>query len=188
MTVVGALTCGLTLATAIGHLETSIGQPALSVALLVLATAASYTGTPDGFDATRTSGWQLVITRLRRLQEDRRRHRELRPPRAGGAIAGATVPHLYQEPAAPVPQLFATERSALLFWRYRVAIGEAAQRGFELHLADHSLRQSPGVWRPISDWSCGAPPVVPGAKQEVTSVAGEQSDMAAQVTRVTRAA
>jgi hypothetical protein len=39
--------------------------------------------------------------------------------------------------------------------------GEPAQRGFEQHLSGYGLRRSGGIWRPISDWWCGAPPAHP---------------------------
>lgn len=156
--------------------------------MLGLAAAASYAATPDGLGTTSTSRWQSVMTRLRRLQEDRRGRRNLRAARAREAIAQAAVRQLSEELAVLVPQVFAAEQAALLFWRYQVAIGDAAQRGFEQHLAAYSMRRSRGVWRPITDWWRGAPPVVPDANKEVTSVAGEQSDWADQVARVTMAA
>ena len=39
--------------------------------------------------------------------------------------------------------------------------GEPAQRGFEQHLSGYGLWRSGGIWRPISDWWCGAPPAHP---------------------------
>jgi len=73
-----------------------------------------------------------------------------------------------------VPQLFAAEQSALLFWRYQVAIGDATRRGFEQQLAAYSVR--------------GAPPAPAGVDEGFISVGEEQPDWGDQVARITMAA
>ena len=87
-----------------------------------------------------------------------------------------------------VPQLFAAEQSALLFWRYQIAIGDASQRGFEQHLAAQSMRRSRGVWRPITEWWHGASPAPSEGGEAFVSVGSEGPDWADQVARVTMAA
>jgi hypothetical protein len=122
---------------------------------------------------------------LRRLRRDRRGRRRLRAALAGEAAAQATVRQLREQLAVLVPQLFAAEQAALLFWRYQVAVGDAAQHAFEQHLAAFTMRRSRGVWRPIRDWWRGATPAVPDAARQLPSVEAAQSDWADQVGRVT---
>jgi hypothetical protein len=184
----GALACGVTLTTAIGQLGSGAGPPALGLALLGLAIAASYAATLPGAASTNASRWWSVTSWLRRLQHERRSRRWLRAARAREATAHAAVRQLREELAVLVPQLFAAEQSALLFWRYQVAIGDATQRGFEQHLAAYSLRRSRGVWRPITDWWRGAPPAPSKAGEGFVSVGGEAPDWGNQVARVTMAA
>jgi hypothetical protein len=184
----GALVCGVTLATAIGQLGSRVGRPVLGLALLGLATAASYAATPRWAAAANASRWRSVMSWLRRHQQKRRRRRDLRAARAHEAAAQAAVGQLREELAVLVPQLFAAEQSALLFWRYQVAIGDATQRGFEQHLAAQSMRRSRGVWRPITEWWRGAPPALSEAGEGFVSVGGEAPDWANQVAQVTMAA
>ena len=184
----GALACGVTLATAVGQLGSRAGPPVLGLALLGLATAASYAATPRWAAATNTSRWRSVSSWLRRYQQERRRRRDLQAVRAREAAAQAAVVQLREELAVLVPQLFAAEQSALLFWRYQVAIGDATQRGFEQHLAAQSMRRSRGIWRPITDWWRGASPAPSQAEEGFVSVGDEGPDWGDQVARVTMAA
>jgi hypothetical protein len=184
----GALACGVTLATAIGQLGSGAGPPVLGLALLGLATAASYAATPRWAAATNASRWRSVSSWLRRYQQERRRRRDLQAARAREAAAQAAVVQLREELAVLVPQLFAAEQSALLFWRYQVAIGDATQRGFEQHLAAQSMRRSRGVWRPITDWWRGASPAPSEAGEGFVSVGDVGPDWGDQVARVTMAA
>jgi hypothetical protein len=184
----GALACGVTLATAVGQLGSGAGPPVLGLALLGLATAASYAATPRWAAATNASRWRSVSSWLRRYQQERRRRRDLQAARAREAAAQAAVVQLREELAVLVPQLFAAEQSALLFWRYQVAIGDATQRGFEQHLAAQSMRRSRGVWRPITDWWRGASPAPSEAGEGFVSVGDEGPDWGDQVARVTMAA
>ena len=184
----GALACGVTLATGIGLLGSGIGPPALGLALLGLATAWSYAAAPRGAVATNASRWRSVRSWLERHQQDRRSRRQLQGARAREAAAHAAVRQLREELAVLVPQLFAAEQSALLFWRYQVAIGDATRRGFEQQLAAYSVRRSRGVWRPITDWWRGAPPAPAGVDEGFVSVGDEQPDWGDQVARITMAA
>ena len=184
----GALACGVTLATAIGQLGSGAGPPVLGLALLGLATAASYAATPRWAAATNASRWRSMSSWLRRYQQERRRRRDLQAARAREAAAQAAVVQLREELAVLVPQLFAAEQSALLFWRYQVAIGDATQRGFEQHLAAQSMRRSRGVWRPIAEWWRGASPAPSEAGEGFVSVGDEGPDWGDQVARVTMAA
>jgi hypothetical protein len=181
----GALACGVLLAVAMGYVTAGAGRAAVSLALLGLATAVCYTAIPDRPGADPR---QALVARLRRLRRDRRSHRRLRAALARESAAEATVRHLREQLAVLVPQLFAAEQAALLFWRYQVAIGDAAQHAFEQHLATFSMRRSRGVWRPIRDWWCGAAPAVPEAVRQPPSVGAAQSDWGDQVARVTMAA
>jgi hypothetical protein len=95
---------------------------------------------------------------------------------------------LREELAVLVPQLFAAEQSALLFWRYQVAIGDATQHGFEQQLAAYSMRRSRGIWRPIIDWWRGTPLAPSAAGEAVASIGEDQPDWSDQVARVTTAA
>jgi hypothetical protein len=184
----GALVCGVTMATAIGQLGSGAGPPILALALLGLATAASYAATPRWAAAANASRWRSVSSWLRRHQQKRRRRRDLQAARAREAAAQAAVGQLREELAVLVPQLFAAEQSALLFWRYQVAIGDATKRGFEQHLAAQSMRRSRGVWRPITEWWRGASPAPSEAGEGFVSVGSEGPDWANQVARVTMAA
>jgi hypothetical protein len=184
----GALACGVTLAAAIGQVGSGAGPPVLGLALLGLATAASYAATPRSAAAADAARWRSVGSWLWRYRQERRRRRDLQAARAREAAAQAAVRHLREELAVLVPQLFAAERSALLFWRYQVAIGDATQRGFEQHLAAYSMRRSRGVWQPITEWWRGASPVPSGAGEGFVSVGGEGPDWANQVAQVTMAA
>jgi hypothetical protein len=184
----GALACGVTLATAIGQLGGQAGPPVPGLALLGLATAASYAATPRWAAAANASRWRSVRSWLRRHQQERHRRRDLRAARAREAAAQAAVRQLREELAVLVPQLFAAEQSALLFWRYQVAIGDATQRGFEQHLAALSMRRSRGVWRPITDWWRGASPAPSEGGEGFVSVGEEGPDWGDQVARVTVAA
>ena len=87
-----------------------------------------------------------------------------------------------------VPQLFAAEQSALLFWRYQIAICDATQRGFEQHLAAQSMRRTRGVWRPVTEWWRGTSPTPSEAGEGFVSVGSEAPDWANQVAQVTMAA
>jgi hypothetical protein len=184
----GALACGVMLAVAMGYVTAGPGRAAVSLALLGLATAVSYMAIADRLDATGADRWQALVDRLRRLRRDRRSHPRLRAALAREAAAQATVRQLREQLAILVPQLFAAEQAALLFWRYQVAIGDAAQHAFEQHLAAFTMRRSRGVWRPIRDWWGGATPAVPDAARQLTSVGAAQSDWGDQVARVTMAA
>jgi hypothetical protein len=128
------------------------------------------------------------VARLRRLRQDRHNHRRLRAALAREAAAQARVRQLREQLAILVPQLFAAEQAALLFWRYQGAIGDAAQHAFEQHLAAFTMRRSRGAWRPVRDWWRGTTPAVPGAGRQLTSVGAAQSDWSDQVARVTMAA
>jgi hypothetical protein len=183
----GALVCGAILTTAVGQLGRGAGRPALGLALLGLATAASYAAVPPGSVAADASRWRSVTSWLRRQRRRHRSRRQLRAARAREAAAQAAVHRLGEELAVLVPQLFAAEQSALLFWRYQIAIGDAAQRGFEQHLAAYSMRRARGAWRPLSDWWRGAPPAPAGAGEGVASIGEEQLDWADQLARVTTA-
>jgi hypothetical protein len=184
----GALACGVTLATGIGLLGSGTGPPALGLALLGLATAWSYAATPRGAAAPNASRWRSVTSWLERRQEDRRSRRQLQGARSREAAAHAAVRQLREELAVLVPQLFAAEQSALLFWRYQVAIGDATRRGFEQQLAAYSVRRSRGVWRPITNWWRGAPPAPVGVDEGFVSVGEQQPDWGDQVARITMAA
>jgi hypothetical protein len=184
----GALACGVTLATAIGQVGSGAGPPVLGLALLGLATAASYAANPRSAAAANASRWRSVMSWLWRYRQERRRRRDLRAARDREAATQAAVRQLREELAVLVPQLFAAERSALLFWRYQVAIGDATQRGFEQHLAACSMRRSRGVWRPIAEWWHGASPTPFGAGEGFVSVGSEGPDWAHQVAQVTMAA
>ena len=184
----GALACGVTLATGIGLLGSGTGPPALGLALLGLATVWSFAATPHGAAATNASRWRSVTSWLERHRQDRRSRRQLQGARAREAAAQAAVRQLREELAVLVPQLFAAEQSALLFWRYQVAIGDATRRGFEQQLAAYSMRRSRGVWRPITDWWRGGPPAPAGADAGFISVGEEQPDWGDQVARITMAA
>jgi hypothetical protein len=181
----GALACGMTLAVVMGRLTAGAAPAALGLALLGLATAVCYAIVADrpGTDADR---WRAMLARLRQLQEDRRGRRRLRAALTREAAAQATVRQLREELAVLVPQLFAAEQAALLFWRYQVAIGDAAQHAFEQHLAAFTTRRSRGMWRPIRDWWCGASPAVSDvAGTRLPSIGTAQPDWADQVARVT---
>jgi hypothetical protein len=184
----GALACGVMLAVAMGYVTTGAGRAAASLALLGLATAVSYMAIPDRVGVTDADPWRALVARLRRLRQDRRNHRRLRAALAREAAAQATVRQLREQLAILVPQLFAAEQAALLFWRYQVAIGDAAQHAFEQHLAAFTMRRSRGAWRPVRDWWRGATPAAPGAAGRLTSVGEAQSDWGDQVARVTMAA
>jgi hypothetical protein len=184
----GALACGVTLATGVGLLGSGTGPPALGLALLGLATAWSYAAAPRGAPATNASRWRSLRSWLARHQQDRRSRRQLQEARAGEAAARAAVRRLREELAVLVPQLFAAEQSALLFWRYQVAIGDATRRGFEQQLAAYSVRRSRGVWRPITDWWRGASPAPAGVDEGFVSVGAEQPDWGDQVARITMTA
>jgi hypothetical protein len=184
----GGLACGVTLAIAIGQLAGGTGPAALGLALLGLATAVSYAATPGGTGRTNASRWRSVTSWVWRQQQERRSRRRRQAARANEAAAHATVRRLREELAVLAPQLFAAEQSALLFWRYQVAIGDAAQHGFEQHLAAYSMRRSRGVWRPITDWWRGASPAPPGSHEGFISVGQEQTDWREQVARITTAA
>jgi hypothetical protein len=184
----GALVCGVILTTAVGQLGRRAGPPVLGLALLGLATAASYAATPHGGVAVDASRWRSVTSWLRRHRRRRRTRRQLRAAHAGEAAAEAAVHQLGEELAVLVPQLFAAEQSALLFWRYQIAIGDATQRGFEQQLAAYSMRRTRGVWRPITDWWRGSPSAPSEAGEGVASVGEEQPDWADQLARVTMAA
>jgi hypothetical protein len=184
----GALACGVMLAVAMSYVTAAAGRAAVSLALLGLATAVAYMAIPDRLGATDADRWQAPVARLRRLRQDRRNHRRLRAALAGEAAAQARVRQLREQLAILVPQLFAAEQAALLFWRYQVAIGDAAQHAFEQHLAAFTMRRSRGAWRPVRDWWGGTTPAVPGAGRQLTSVGAAQSDWSDQVARVTMAA
>jgi hypothetical protein len=184
----GALVCGALLTTAAGQLGRGPARPALGLALLGLATAASYAAVAAGAGAADASRWRSLTSWLRRHRQRRRSRRDLRTARAREAAAQAAVHRLGEELAVLVPQLFAAEQSALLFWRYQIAIGDAAQRGFEQHLAAYSMRRARGAWRPLTDWWRGAPPAPSGAGEGVASIGEEQLDWADQLARVTTAA
>src|SRR5215218_11394456 len=148
-----------------------------------------YAATPHGAAATNASRWRSVTSWLERHQQDRRSRRQLQGARAREAAAQATVRQLREELAVLVPQLFAAEQAALLFWRYQVAIGDATQHAFEQHLAAFSMRRSRGVWRPIKDWWWGATPPVPEVTETgLPSVGAGQSDWTDQVAQLTMAA
>jgi hypothetical protein len=185
---VGAVASGMALVIAMNHLRAGAGPAVLGLSLLGLATAASYAAIPGGLGATDTSRWRSVTTRLRRLRAGRRSRRELQAAQARQAAARAVVRQLREELAVLVPQLFAAEQSALLFWRYQVAVGDAAQHAFEQHLAAFTMRRSRGAWRPIVDWWRGAQPVASGADSGFTSVGEGQSDWGDRVARVTMTA
>jgi hypothetical protein len=184
----GALVCGVTMATTIDQLGSGAGPPVLALALLGLATAASYAATPRWAAAANASRWRSVTSWLRRHRQKRRRRQDLRAARAREAAAQAAVGQLREELAVLVPQLFAAEQSALLFWRYQIAIGDATQRGFEQHLAVQSRRRSRGAWRPITEWWRGAALAPSEAGEGFVSVGSEGPDWANQVARVTMAA
>jgi hypothetical protein len=182
----GALACGVTLTVAVGQLGRGAGASALGLALLGLATAASYAATPHG--GSTASRWRSLTDWLRGHQQRRRRRRRLRAARASEAGAQAAAQQLHEELAVLVPQLFAAEQSALLFWRYQVAIGDATQHGFEQQLAAYSMRRSRGIWRPIIDWWRGTPLAPSAAGEAVASIGEDQPDWSDQVARVTTAA
>ncbi len=191
LTVAGAaLACGVTLALAMGYLSADAGPSAVGLALLGLATAVSYTAIPDRSGAWDLSRSRSLADRLRRLQENRRSRRQLRTAQAREAAAQVAVNQLREELALLVPQLFAAEQAALLFWRYQVAIGDAAQHAFQQHLAAFTKRRSRGVWRPIVEWWSGATPAASDNGEGVSfaSVGEAQSEWGDQVARVTMAA
>jgi hypothetical protein len=185
---VGALACGVTLATAIDQLGSESGPPVLGLALLGLATAASYAATPRWAAAAKASRWRSATSWLRRHRQKRRRRQDLRAAQAREAAAQAAVGQLREELAVLVPQLFAAEQSALLFWRYQIAICDATQRGFEQHLAAQSVRRTRGVWRPVTEWWRGTSPTPSEAGEGFVSVGSEAPDWANQVAQVTMAA
>ena len=190
LTVAGAaLACGVTLAVAMGYLSAGAGPAAVGLALLGLATAVSYAAIPDR-SGTGPSRSRSMAARLRRLQENRRSRRQLRLAQAREAAAQAAVNQLREELALLVPQLFAAEQAALLFWRYQVAIGDAAQHAFQQHLAAFSKRRSRGAWRPLMEWWSGAAPAASdnGDGISFASVGEAQSEWGDQVARVTMAA
>ena len=176
------------MATAIGQLGSGAGPPILGLALLGLAIAASYAGNPRRTTAADASRWRSVRSWLRRYQQGHRHRRDLRAALAREAAAQAAVRQLREELAVLVPQLFAAEQSALLFWRYQVAIGDATQRGFEQRLAAHSMRRSRGARRPITEWWRGASPAPSKTGKGFVSVGDEGPDWGDRVTRVTMAA
>jgi hypothetical protein len=186
-----ALACGVTLTIAMGHLTARAGRSALGLALLGLAAAVAYAAIPDRTGARDDDRSRSAV--LHQLQEHRRRRRQLRTARAREAAAQAAARQLREELALLVPQLFAAEQAALLFWRYQVAIGAAARHAFEQHLAAFTTRRSRGVWRPIAAWWLGAPRLVSDAGTGFAS-AGEapsewgDSEWNDQVARVTMAA
>jgi hypothetical protein len=186
-----ALACGVTLTIAMGHLTARAGRSALGLALLGLAAAVAYAAIPDRTGARDDDRSRSAV--LHQLQEHRRRRRQLRTARAREAAAQAAARQLREELALLVPQLFAAEQAALLFWRYQVAIGAAARHAFEQHLAAFTTRRSRGVWRPITAWWLGAPRLVSDAGTGFAS-AGEapsawgDSEWNDQVARVTMAA
>jgi hypothetical protein len=182
----GALACGVTLTVAVGQLGRGAGASALGLALLGLATAASYAATPHG--GSTASRWRSLTDWLRGHQQRRRRRRRLRAARASEAGAQVAAQQLREELAVLVPQLFAAEQSALLFWRYQVAIGDATQHGFEQQLAAYSMRRSRGIWRPIIDWWRGTPLAPSAAGEAVASIGEDQPDWSGQVASVTTAA
>jgi hypothetical protein len=184
----GALVCGVILTTTVGQLGRGAGPPVLALALLGLATAASYAAIPHGADGVDASRWRSLTSWLGRHRQRRRSRRQLRAARDREAAVGAAVHQLGEELAVLVPQLFAAEQSALLFWRYQVAIGDATQRGFEQHLAAYSMRRTRGVWRPVTDWWRGSPPAPAEAGEGVASIGEEQPDWGDQLARVTTAA
>jgi hypothetical protein len=184
----GALACGVLLATGIGLLGRGGGPPALGLALLGLATAGSYSAGSPGTGLANASRRRSLASWLRRHQRDRSGRRRLEAAQAREAAAQAAVHQLREELAVLVPQLFAAEQSALLFWRYQVAIGDAMQRGFAQQLAAHSMRRSRGVWRPVVGWWRGVSPAPSGADAGFVSVAAEQPDWGEQVARITMAA
>jgi hypothetical protein len=184
----GALVCGVTLTTAVGRLGSTAGPPVLGLALLGLATAASYTATPPGAEAAIASRWRSAAGWLWQRRQRGRSRRSLRVARAREAAAQAAVHQLSEELAVLIPQLFAAEQSALLFWRYQVAIGDATQHGFEQQLAAYSRRRSRGGWRPITDWWRGTPPAPPVAGDAAASIGEDQPDWGDQVARVTATA
>ncbi|HEX6674510.1 MAG TPA: hypothetical protein VF486_05730 [Actinomycetes bacterium] len=191
LTVAGAaLACGLTLAVAMGYISAGAGPAAVGLALFGLATAVSYAAIPDRSDTGGSSRSRSLAARLRRLQENRRSRRQLRLAQAREADAQAAVNQLREELALLVPQLFAAEQAALLFWRYQVAIGDAAQHAFQQHLAAFSKRRSRGVWRPIVEWWSGTTPAASddGDGVSFASVGEAQSEWGDQVARVTMAA
>jgi hypothetical protein len=190
VTVAGvALACGMTLAVAIAHLRAAAAPAAASLALLGLATAVSYAAIPERPGSADADRWRSVVGRLRRLREDRRGRHQYRAALAQEAAAQSMLRQLREELAVLVPQLFAAEQAALLFWRYQVAIGDATQHAFEQHLAAFSRQRSKGMWRPIKDWWWGATPPVPEVTGSgLTSVGAGQSDWADQVAQVTMAA
>jgi hypothetical protein len=184
----GALVCGVILTTAVGRLGSTAGPPTLGLALLGLATAAAWAAAPQGAEAATASRWRSAAGWLRQYRQRRRSRRSLRAARAREAAAWAAVHQLREELAVLIPQLFAAEQSALLFWRYQVAIGDATQHGFAQHLAAYSRRRSRGGWRPITDWWRGTPPAPSAAGDAVASVGEDQPDWGDQVARVTAAA
>jgi hypothetical protein len=184
----GTLGCGVTLAAGIGLLGGGAGPPALGLALLGLATAGSYAAGSYGAASPTASRRRSMASWLRRHRQDRCSRRQLEAAQAREAAAQAAVCQLREELAVLVPQLFAAEQSALLFWRYQVAIGDAMQRGFAQHLAAYSIRRSRGVWRPVVGWWRGVPPAPSGADVGFVSVGEEQPDWGEQVARITMAA
>jgi hypothetical protein len=184
----GALVCGVILTTTVGQLGRGAGPPVLALALLGLATAASYAATPHGADGVDASRWRSLTSWLQRQRQRRRSRRQLRAAVDREAAVRAAVHQLGEELAVLVPQLFAAEQSALLFWRYQVAIGDATQRGFEQHLAAYSMRRTRGFWRPVTDWWRGSPPAPADAGEGVASIGEEQPDWGDQLARVTTAA
>jgi hypothetical protein len=209
----GALACGVALAVGVGRLAASAtagpvvpagattGAPAcagcagllgshvivLGLALLGVATAVAYAAMPDPASSTNSRRWRSVADRLRGLQADHRSRRRLRAALAHEAAAQAAARQLRQELAVLVPQLFAAEQAALLFWRYQVAIGDATQHRLQQHLAGFTLRRSKGVGQPVKEWWRGAEPVTPKPEQ-FTSIGAAQEDWGEQVARVTLAA
>jgi hypothetical protein len=184
----GALACGVLLAAGVGLLGREGGRPALGLALLGLATAGSYSAGSTGTGSANASRRRAVASWLRRHRRDRSSRRRLAAAQAREAAAQAAVHRLREELAVLVPQLFAAEQSALLFWRYQVAIGDAMQRGFAQQLAAYSRRRTRGVWRPVVGWWRGEASAPSGADAGFVSVAEEQPDWGEQVARITLAA
>jgi hypothetical protein len=185
----GALACGMALAGATARLRAGAAPAAASLALLGLATAVSYAEIPERPAPADADRWRSVVARWRRLQQDAGRRRRYKAALAQEAAAQAMVRQLREELAVLVPQLFAAEQAALLFWRYQVAIGDATQHALEQYLAAFTIRRSRGTWRPIKDWWWGATPAVSeAAGPGLTSIGAGQSDWAGQVAQVTMAA
>jgi len=161
----------------------------LGLALLGLATAvAYYAAIPDRAGAAKVHRWRALTAFLRQAVEDRRGRRQLRVATAQEAAAHAAVRQLREQLAVLVPQLFAAEQAALLFWSYQVAIGDAAQHALRQHLSAFATQRSRGVRKPLVDWWSGTAPLVPEVRLGFTSIGEAQWDWAEQMGRVTMAA